>query len=118
MKYNYGDALGLSILFYDAQRSGRLWGNNSIPWRGDSAVNDNDGGHDLSGGWYDGMYRVKSGIFGQTAKFGQWPCLFHVSNIGIKHEFTKQTVKILMRRLIRSRLIWIYTVCKCVSEFT
>ena len=23
-----------------------------------------------------------------------------------------------MRRLIRSRLIWIYTVCKCVSEFT
>ena len=70
MKYNYGDALGLSILFYDAQRSGRLWGNNSIPWRGDSAVNDNDGGHDLSGGWYDGMYWAKSGLFGQTAKFG------------------------------------------------
>ena len=23
-----------------------------------------------------------------------------------------------MRRLIRSRLIWIYTVCKCVSKFT
>ena len=28
--------------------------------------------------------RVKSGIFGQTAKFGQRPCLFHISNIGIK----------------------------------
>ena len=27
-------------------------------------------------------------------------------------------MKTLMRRLIRSRLIWIYTVCKCVSEFT
>ena len=25
-------------------------------------------------------------------------------------------MKILIRRLIRSRLIWIYTVCKCVSE--
>ena len=28
--------------------------------------------------------RVKSGIFGQRAKFGQRPCLFHISNIGIK----------------------------------
>ena len=62
--------------------------------------------------------RVKSGIFGQTAKFGQRPCLFRISNIGIKNISTKQTVKILMRRLIRSRLIWVYTVCKCVSEFT
>ena len=44
--------------------------------------------------------------------------MFHISNIGIKNELTKQTVKILMRRLIRSRLIWIYTVRKCVSEFT
>ena len=68
-------------------------------------------------------YRVKSGIFGQTAKIGQRPCgqrpcLFHISNIGIKHKLTKQTVKILMRRLIRSRLIWTFTVCKCVFEFT
>ena len=61
---------------------------------------------------------VKSGIYGQTAQFGQLPYLFHISNIGIKNELTKQTVKILMRRLIRSRLIWIYTVCKCVSEVT
>ena len=28
--------------------------------------------------------RVKLGIFGQTAKFGQRHCLFHISNIGIK----------------------------------
>ena len=62
--------------------------------------------------------RVKSGIFGQTAKFGQQPCLFHSLVIGIKNKFTKQIVKILMRRLIRSRLMWISTVCKCVSEFT
>ena len=64
------------------------------------------------------MDRVKSGIFGQTAKFGQQPCLFHILNIGIENKLTKQAVKILMRRLIRNRLIWIYTVCKCVSEFT
>ena len=43
--------------------------------------------------------RVKSGIFGQTAKFGQRPCLFHISNSGIKNKSTKQAVKILMRRL-------------------
>ena len=30
--------------------------------------------------------RVESGIFGQTAKFGQRPCLFHITNIGIKHK--------------------------------
>ena len=35
---------------------------------------------------------MKSCIFGQTAKFGQRPCLFHISNIGIKKS-TKQTVK-------------------------
>ncbi|KAL3861625.1 hypothetical protein ACJMK2_007650 [Sinanodonta woodiana] len=59
MKYDYAKALGLSILFYDAQRSGRLPANNPIPWRGDSAVNDGDGGHDLSGGWYDAGDHVK-----------------------------------------------------------
>ena len=64
------------------------------------------------------MLRVNSGIFGQIAKFGQRPCLVHILNIGIKNKLTKQTVKILMRRLIRSHLIWIYTVCKCVSELT
>jgi len=48
-KYNYGEALGKSILFYEAQRSGPLPGNNRIPWRGDSALNDF-----IQGGWYDG----------------------------------------------------------------
>ena len=28
--------------------------------------------------------RVKLGKFGQSGKFGQRPCLFHISNIGIK----------------------------------
>ena len=47
------------------------------------------------------LTRVKLGIFGQTAKFGQRHCLFHISNIGIKNKLTKQTVNILMRRLIK-----------------
>ena len=48
-----------SILFYEAQRSGKLPANNRIPWRGDSALNDaGNNGEDLTGGWYDGTYRV------------------------------------------------------------
>ena len=43
------------------------------------------------------ILRVKSGIFGQTAKFGQRLSLFNISNIGIKNKLTKQAVKILMR---------------------
>ena len=48
---DYEDALGKSILFYDAQRSGRLPANNPISWRGDSALDDC-----VVGGWYDGRY--------------------------------------------------------------
>ena len=34
---------------------------------------------------------LMSGIFKQTAKFGQRPCLFHISNIGIKkYKLSKQ----------------------------
>ena len=48
--------------------------------------------------------RVMSGIFGQTAEFGQPHCLYHSSIIEMNNKLTKQTVKIRMRRLIRSRL--------------
>ena len=52
-----------------------------------------------------------SGIFGQTAKFGQRPSLFHISNIGIKSKLTKQTVKILMRRAVSSGFTLFANVC-------
>ncbi|BFZ07395.1 hypothetical protein BsWGS_10435 [Bradybaena similaris] len=59
-KYNYNDVLYKSILFYEAQRSGKLPANNRIPWRGDSALNDKgDKGEDLTGGWYDAGDHVK-----------------------------------------------------------
>ena len=61
---------------------------------------------------------IKTGKFGRSAKFVQRHCLFHILIIGIKNKLAKQKVKILMRRLIRSRLIWIFTVCKCMSKFT
>ena len=59
--YDYADAIRKSILFYEAQRSGRLPANNRIPWRYDSALDDR--GHppfypDLTGGWYDGKSKM------------------------------------------------------------
>ena len=52
--------MGLSLLFYEAQRSGALPKNNRIPWRGDSALEDGkDVGVDLTGGWYDAGDHVK-----------------------------------------------------------
>ncbi|KAK7476109.1 hypothetical protein BaRGS_00032663 [Batillaria attramentaria] len=60
MKYNYPEVLQKSILFYEAQRSGKLPHNNRIPWRGDSAVHDHGAnGEDLTGGWYDAGDNVK-----------------------------------------------------------
>ncbi|KAI9228253.1 MAG: Six-hairpin glycosidase-like protein [Piptocephalis tieghemiana] len=46
--------LSYSILFYEAQRSGKLPPDNRVDWRHDSALDDGkDLGLDLSGGWFD-----------------------------------------------------------------
>ena len=59
-KYNLGEALQLSILFYEAQRSGALPPTNRIAWRASSGVGDRtEDGKDLTGGWYDAGDHVK-----------------------------------------------------------
>lgn len=54
--FNYKEVIRLSLLFYKAQRSGVLDGDDEIPWRGDSALEDKgQNGEDLTGGYYDGV---------------------------------------------------------------
>ncbi|ESO91445.1 hypothetical protein LOTGIDRAFT_105466 [Lottia gigantea] len=78
--YDYSKPLANSILFYNAQRSGKLPANNPIKWRGDSALKDgSDVGVDLTGGWYDAGDHVKFGLpMAATAhlllwSYIQWP---------------------------------------------
>ena len=51
---DFGELISYSLLFYEAQRSGKLGRDNRIPWRGDSALNAKGAnGEDLSGGYFD-----------------------------------------------------------------
>ena len=50
---DYRTALKSSVLFYQAQKSGRTTGG-PVPWRVDTFLNDgSDVGMDLSGGFFD-----------------------------------------------------------------
>ncbi|KAF9677016.1 hypothetical protein SADUNF_Sadunf08G0063400 [Salix dunnii] len=55
--YNYTLALQKALLFFNAQKSGKLPKNNGIPWRGDSGLQDGNGTGfskaGLVGGYYD-----------------------------------------------------------------
>jgi endoglucanase len=69
---NYGEALQKSILFYEAQQTGKLPEWNRFPWRGDSTPKDGaDVGLDLTGGWVDA---------GDNVKFN-FPLAFSVVNL-------------------------------------
>jgi hypothetical protein len=55
--YDYKEVLTKSLLFYEAQRSGKLPADQKVTWRKDSALNDRgQNGEDLTGGYYDGKF--------------------------------------------------------------
>ncbi|KAF1896746.1 hypothetical protein Lal_00034446 [Lupinus albus] len=62
--FNYGDALDKTLLFFEAQRSGKLpLQQQRVKWRGDSGLNDGfQQGVDLVGGYYDAGDHVKFGL--------------------------------------------------------
>ena len=62
--------------------------------------------------------KVKSGNFGHQVNLDSGLVCFMFQLLEYKNVLTEQTVKILMRRLIRGCLIKISTVYRCMSEFT
>ncbi|KAB2019388.1 hypothetical protein ES319_D08G295600v1 [Gossypium barbadense] len=61
--FNYKEALTKSLMFLEAQRSGKLPADNRIHWRGDSALDDGkEANVDLVGGYYDAGDNVKYGM--------------------------------------------------------
>ena len=65
---DYSTLINMSMLFYEAQRSGKLPATQRVTWRKDSALNDKGkNGEDLTGGYYDGNDRVVNDTF--TFKF-------------------------------------------------
>lgn len=61
--FDYKDALDKSLLFFEAQRSGKLPHDQRVKWRGDSGLTDGFlQGVDLVGGYYDSGDHVKFGL--------------------------------------------------------
>ena len=74
-KFNYGEALQKSILFYELQRSGDIDEKTARSnWRGDSGMSDGaDVGLDLTGGLYDAGDNVKFNLpMAYTASMLAW----------------------------------------------
>nr|AMH40364.1 glycoside hydrolase family 9 [Extatosoma tiaratum] len=77
--YNYKDVLQKSLLFYEAQRSGKLPADQKVKWRKDSALHDKgNNGEDLTGGYYDAGDFVKFGFpMAFTTTVLSWGLLDH-----------------------------------------
>lgn len=62
---NYTQALHKVLLFFNAQKSGKLPKNNNVSWRGNSALKDGSmQSQDLVGGYYDAGDNIKFGFPG------------------------------------------------------
>jgi len=58
----YTEALHKALLFFNAQKSGKLPKNNGIPWRGNSGMNDGSTLPDVKGGLVGGYYDAGDNI--------------------------------------------------------
>ncbi|XP_072953472.1 endoglucanase 8 [Typha angustifolia] len=87
--HNYKEALTKSILFLEAQRSGKLPANSRISWRGDSALDDGKLSNvDLVGGYYDAGDNVKYGLpMAFTVTTLSWAAIAYKSELQSTGEF-------------------------------
>ncbi|KMT12027.1 hypothetical protein BVRB_5g099860 [Beta vulgaris subsp. vulgaris] len=81
--YDYKDALGKAILFFEGQRSGKLPASQRVKWRGDSALRDGKPDNvNLAGGYYDAGDNVKFGWpMAFTTTLLSWAAIEHKSEI-------------------------------------
>ncbi|WOL01906.1 hypothetical protein Cni_G10625 [Canna indica] len=86
--FNYGDALTKSLLYFEAQRSGKLPPTQRVTWRGNSALHDGkDAGVDLTGGYYDAGDNVKFGLpMAFSVTMLSWGLLDFTSRLAAKNE--------------------------------
>ncbi|KAF8607612.1 Six-hairpin glycosidase [Ceratobasidium sp. AG-I] len=62
-KYDYAEVIHKSLLFYHAQRLGKLGPNRRLAWRGDSCFDCiGPNGEDLSGGYFEAANTMKWGL--------------------------------------------------------
>ncbi|XP_050216190.1 endoglucanase 16 [Mercurialis annua] len=87
--FNYKDALTKSIIFLEAQRSGKLPPNNRLPWRADSALEDGKlVNSDLVGGYYDAGDNVKYGLpMAFTVTTLAWSAIAYKKELQATHEY-------------------------------
>ncbi|XP_057804621.1 endoglucanase 13-like [Salvia miltiorrhiza] len=90
VSYDYGAALTKSLLFYEAQRSGKLPSNQRLKWRGDSGLSDgNAAGVNLVGGYYDAGDNVKFGFpMAYTVTMLAWSAVEFGPHLGARHELS------------------------------
>ncbi|EPS61761.1 hypothetical protein M569_13033, partial [Genlisea aurea] len=81
--FDYRDALSKSIVFLEAQRSGKLPAEHRPSWRGDSALQDGKLDNvDLVGGYYDAGDNVKYGLpLAFTVTTLSWAAIAYSSQI-------------------------------------
>ncbi|XP_047942976.1 endoglucanase 13-like [Salvia hispanica] len=87
---DYGAALTKSLLFFEAQRSGKLPSNQRVKWRGDSGLNDGKAdGVDLVGGYYDAGDNVKFGLpMAYTVTMLAWSVVEFGPQFEARHELS------------------------------
>lgn len=81
--FNYKEALTKSLIFLEAQRSGKLPPNHRPAWRGDSALDDGKLANvDLVGGYYDAGDNVKYGLpMAFTVTTLSWAAIYYHSEL-------------------------------------